>query len=60
MIKEYILLLALSVNFFIATAQEKIKIACLGNSITYGLDIANREKMHTPLNYRTCWVMVTR
>jgi lysophospholipase L1-like esterase/pimeloyl-ACP methyl ester carboxylesterase len=48
MIKEYILLLALSVNFFIATAQEKIKIACLGNSITYGLDIANREKNAYP------------
>jgi lysophospholipase L1-like esterase/pimeloyl-ACP methyl ester carboxylesterase len=49
MIKEYILLLALSVIFFIATAQEKIKVACLGNSITYGLDMANRENNAYPV-----------
>ncbi|WP_316843820.1 GDSL-type esterase/lipase family protein [Pedobacter psychrodurus] len=31
-----------------AFAQEKIRIACVGNSITYGMDIANREKNSYP------------
>jgi lysophospholipase L1-like esterase len=31
-----------------AVAQHKIRIACVGNSITYGMDIVNREKNSYP------------
>ncbi|WP_052266496.1 GDSL-type esterase/lipase family protein [Pedobacter kyungheensis] len=33
---------------FSVYAQQKIKIACIGNSITYGLGLANREKNSYP------------
>jgi len=46
--KKCIPLLFLLTIFFTATAQEKIRIACIGNSITYGADIFNREKNSYP------------
>ena len=33
---------------FNAAAQQKVKVACVGNSITYGMDIVNREKNSYP------------
>lgn len=38
----------LSVLLFSVTAQNKIEVACIGNSVTYGAGIAEREKMSYP------------
>ena len=46
--KYYILSLALFLSC-ITYAQEKIKVACVGNSITYGTGVAEREKNAYPV-----------
>ena len=33
---------------FCACAAEKVRVACIGDSITYGLGLANREKDSYP------------
>ncbi|MDY7393986.1 GDSL-type esterase/lipase family protein [Aureibaculum sp. 2210JD6-5] len=45
---RFILLLLLITFSLDSTAQEPIKIACIGNSITYGSGVVNREKNAYP------------
>jgi lysophospholipase L1-like esterase/pimeloyl-ACP methyl ester carboxylesterase len=47
-IKHIIFTLILCGIFFSVNAQQKIKVACIGNSITYGMGLANREKDSYP------------
>lgn len=47
-IKRISFILILWGILFSANAQQKIKIACIGNSITYGMGLANREKNSYP------------
>ena len=45
-------LITFSLSLFfacVAMAQEKIKVACVGNSITYGTGVAEREKNAYPV-----------
>ena len=46
MLKHLLLSCLLSVTLF--TNAQKIKIACIGNSITYGAAMVNREKNAYP------------
>ncbi|MEJ0103912.1 MAG: hypothetical protein WDO19_15715 [Bacteroidota bacterium] len=39
--------------YFSGGAQQKIKIACIGNSITYGAYIDNREQNSYPAQLQT-------
>jgi lysophospholipase L1-like esterase len=48
MMKTYFFLFSLSVLRFSADAQNKIKVACIGASITYGATIENREQNSYP------------
>ena len=50
----YFLLLFLSIVLFDANGQNKdlVKIACVGNSITYGSDISNRENNVYPVQFQ--------
>ncbi|HEY9259784.1 GDSL-type esterase/lipase family protein [Chitinophaga sp.] len=47
-LKNSLLIVLLWACCLTATAQKKIRIACVGNSITYGLGIANRAKNSYP------------
>ena len=38
------LLIVAAMSIFVASAAEKTKVACIGDSITYGLGLANRDK----------------
>ncbi|MFT4168657.1 MAG: GDSL-type esterase/lipase family protein [Dysgonomonas sp.] len=46
--KKSLLTLVILFSFIIIHAQETIKIACVGNSITYGMGIADRDKNSYP------------
>lgn len=46
--KKSILTVAILFSFIILYAQETIKVACVGNSITYGMGIADRDKNSYP------------
>lgn len=48
MLKKTLFLLLLFASLTFAEAQEKIKVACVGNSITYGSGIKNRDKDSYP------------
>ena len=41
--KKYLVLSFSLVLALVSLAQDKIKVACVGNSITYGSGVANRE-----------------
>lgn len=41
--KRYVILVLFLLNVGIGYTQEKIKIACVGNSVTYGAGLENRE-----------------
>ena len=54
MMKKYIafgLVLILSCATY---AQDKIKVACVGNSITYGSGVADREVNAYPVKLQVC------
>lgn len=54
-----ILILFVSLCFCVTLfAQKKIKVACVGNSITYGYTLPDRETNAYPANYRKCWGMI--
>ena len=48
MLKKILSLLLLLATLTFAEAQEKIRVACVGNSITYGSGIKNRDKDSYP------------
>src|SRR4030088_2078651 len=48
MVKPYFFIVGLFVLQFSANAQSKIKVACIGASITYGARIENREQNSYP------------
>ncbi len=44
-----------------ATIQaQKIKVACVGNSVTYGHGIEDREKNSYPTQFNGCWAKDTK
>lgn len=45
---QYLLLICLLIVSTILKAEQIVKIACIGNSITYGAGISNREKNSYP------------
>ncbi len=47
--KNYFLCICLFVTLTAIKAQRKIRIVCVGNSITYGTGVANREKNSYPV-----------
>lgn len=47
------LILILFCSTFIAKSNEPIRIACIGNSITYGAGISSREKNSYPAQLQT-------
>lgn len=48
MMRKIILCLALGVSALSLSAQKKTKVACVGNSITYGYTLPDREKQAYP------------
>lgn len=44
MSKVFLLSLLLLLSTVAATARKVVRVACVGNSITYGTGIANRER----------------
>ena len=53
-------LLAFLFTSILGYSQNKIRIACVGNSINYGARIENRETNSYPAHWASCWVMVTK
>ncbi len=48
-VKNTILLIAFFFVFNVSATAQSIKVACVGNSVTYGLGIENREKNSYPV-----------
>lgn len=46
---------SLSVEAARKKTVQKIKVACVGNSITYGTGIEDREHFSYPVHCRKCW-----
>ncbi len=46
--RKLLLVILIAASASLSFAQRKIKIACVGNSITYGSGIQNREKLSYP------------
>lgn len=44
-----VLFLSLLLASFCASAKEKIRVACVGNSVTYGMGVENREQNAYPV-----------
>ena len=47
-VKRMGIVLGVTMSIFVAYAAEKTKVACIGDSITYGLGLANRETESYP------------
>lgn len=54
------LLITITLFLSIFCFGQKIKVACVGNSITYGAGIVNREKIVTRHNCKFIWEINTR
>ena len=37
------------ISSFVLAAQDKIKVACVGNSVTYGYGLQNRDRDASPV-----------
>ena len=48
-VKRMGILLGVTMSIFVASAAEKTKVACIGDSITYGLGLANRAAESYPV-----------
>ena len=49
--KSFIIYLFLTLSVVLYAQQHRIKVACIGNSITYGYGLPS----HIRCNYRKCW-----
>ena len=52
----FILVYVLSL-FVEGAFAQRIKVACVGNSVTYGYTLLEREKTVIRLNWPGCWEM---
>lgn len=52
-----VLLIVVSILFITAASarENRIKVACIGNSITYGYGLPDRTTQSYRRNYRRCW-----
>ena len=53
--KSFIIYLFLTLSVVLYAQQHRIKVACIGNSITYGYGLPDRVTRHIRCNYRKCW-----
>ena len=54
--KNVLLIVVAALFIASASAQEhRIKVACIGNSITYGYGLPDRLHNRIRRNYRRCW-----
>ena len=40
----------------VSFARKRVKVACVGNSITYGIGVSDPDKESYPAGYSKCWV----
>ena len=53
--KSFIIYLFLTLSVVLYAQQHRIKVACIGNSITYGYGLPDRVTQSYPVQYRKCW-----
>lgn len=44
----------------VAVSSERLRVACVGNSVTYGMTLADREHTAYPHSCKSCWAQTMR
>lgn len=58
--KKILLLFVCLFVCWVLSAQQRIKVACVGNSITYGTGLSDRATQSYPVKLQSCWENVMK